>query len=339
MKCDIIIPVWNQLELTRECIKSIIRKTHYPYRLVIIDNGSDARTHAYLESLKETEGVHLIRNEDNIGFVKAVNQALKVSDSPFICIMNNDTVATDGWLREMVDVANLKEEIGLVNPSSNNLGQHKESSTIDDYAAKLKRSKGEYIEMGACIGFCMLFKRELFNKLGYLDEIYKEGNFDDTDYSRKAEKEGYLCVRAKGTYVYHNMKSSFAKVKNYEQSFKRNQEVFNRRWGRPKRLLYIVTKSHGKLFDWMRDDIYKKARGGNWVWLFFKGHNEKPQMPEHSNMKLFYLSPLFFELNCITRILKKKKPFDSVYVDDPGLIRKIKRFDKSHKHETILMGG
>jgi len=339
MKCDIIIPVWDQLELTKECVKGIMKNTHYPYRLIIIDNASQKKTRAYLEGLRETANALVIRNEDNLGFVKAVNQALRVCDAPFICIMNNDTVATDGWLTEMVEVCNLREDIGLVNPSSNNLGQHKGSDTIDDYAAKLKRFKGEYIEMGACIGFCMLFKRELFNKLGYLDEIYKEGNFDDTDYSRKAEKEGYICVRAKGAYVYHNMKSSFAKVKDYEESFSRNQKIFNKRWGRPKRLLYIVTKNHGKLFEWMREDIYKKARGGNWVWLFFKGHKEKPEMPEHSNMKLLCLSPLFFDLNCIVRILKKKKPFDSVYIDDPGLINRIKRFDRSNKQETILMGG
>ena len=42
MRCDIIIPVWNQLEATKECIDSIVKHTDYPYRLILIDNGSDA---------------------------------------------------------------------------------------------------------------------------------------------------------------------------------------------------------------------------------------------------------------------------------------------------------
>ncbi len=340
MKCDIIIPVWNQLNFTKKCIDSILRNTHCPYRLIIVDNGSDNKTNRFLETLQtRLNNVHLIRNEENLGFVKAVNQGLKTSDAPFICIMNNDTVATDGWLGEMVEVACADNQIGLVNPSSNNLGQHIGSDTIDGYAAKLKPYRGQYIEMGSCIGFCMLIKRGLFEEIGYLDEIYREGNFDDTDYSRRTEEAGYLSVRAKGAYVYHHIKSSFLKVRDYEESFKKNQEIFNRRWGRPKRLLYIVTKDHGKLFDWMKDETIKKARSGNWVWLFFKKSEGPLQITDHSNVKSAYLPPIFFQLNCVVRILKKKKRFDSIYADDPELIERIKRFSKFHKAETMLMGG
>ena len=75
MKCDIIIPVWNQLEVTKDCVDSIIRNTKYPFRLVIIDNASDKKTTDYLDSLKADKrlGLLLIRNEKNFGFVKAVN--------------------------------------------------------------------------------------------------------------------------------------------------------------------------------------------------------------------------------------------------------------------------
>lgn len=339
MSCEIIIPIWNQLEHTKECIKSIVTNTHYPYKLIMIDNGSDKKTREYLEGLKTQLSIHLIRNEENLGFVRAVNQGLRKSKAPYVCIMNNDTVATDGWLSEMINIAGSNKGLGLVNPSSNNLGQHKGSDTINVYGAKLKAFKGQYIEMGSCVGFCMLIKRELINKIGYLDEIYRDGNFDDTDYSRRAEREGYLCVRAKGAYVYHHMKSSFLKIRDYEESFRRNEEAYSRRWGKTKRLLYIVTKNHGKLFDWMKEDILKKMRGGNWVWLFFKKSDMLPDIPEHSNMKLVYLPAIFFEWNCIVRILKKKKPFDSIYADDPELIERIKRHNRFHKAETIVMGG
>lgn len=339
MKCDIIIPIWNQLDVTQNCIMSIFDNTHYPFRLILVDNASDEKTKAFLGALRENADVKVITNKENLGFVKAVNQGLKASSAEYICVMNNDTVATDGWLGELVYIANSHSGIGLVNPSSNNLGQDMGKKSIDEYAAGLEGLRGQYIEMGACIGFCMLFKREIYEKLGKLDEVYKEGNFDDTDYSRRAEKEGYVCARAKGAYVYHRMKTSFQKVASYEESFKRNQDIYNRRWGKPKRLLYIVTKSHGKLHDWMKDDIYEKARGGNWIWLYFKEMEQKPAVREHSNMKLLYLAPVMFELNCIMRILSKKKSFDSVYVDDAALQEKIRKLEKLHKAETVLIGG
>lgn len=344
MSCDIIIPVWNQLKLTKECLESIANKTKYPYRLIIIDNASDDKTREYLESVKAKFNTHLIRNEDNLGFVKAVNQGLRVSTAKYICVMNNDTIAAEEWLSEMVSIAESAKEIGLVNPSSNNLGQHMKGGSLDDYAAGLRIYKGQYIEMGSCIGFCMLIKREVFDKIGYLDDVYHEGNFDDTDYSRKAENAGYLCVRAKGAYVYHHIKSSFLKKKDYEEIFAKNRDIYNKRWGRPKRLLFIVTKRHGKLFGWMKNEAVKNARNGNWIWLFFAHNNREDkdgalQIPEHSNIKLINLPNLFFETNCLVRILAKKKRFDAIFVDDSYLIYKINRYKRFHNAETILMGG
>ncbi|MDB4349448.1 glycosyltransferase family 2 protein [Omnitrophica bacterium] len=339
MSCDIIMPVWNHLEITQECINSIFNNTHYPYKLIIIDNGSEKTTANYLKGLRSQGNVRLIRNEENLGFVKAVNQGLGASRGAYKCIMNNDTVATDGWLGELVNIANLDKEIGLVNPSSNNLGQHKGRDTIDSYTIRLKESRGQYVEMGSCLGFCMLIKRNLIEKIGYFDEVYGMGNFEETDYARRATEAGYLCVRAKGAYVYHHMKSSFLKFRDYEESFKKNQDIFNKRWGSPKRILYIVTKRHGKLLDWIRDEVLNKARGGNWIWFFFKDREDLPRLRDHSNIKLIYVPRIFFEWNCIIRILKKKKRFDSVYADDSDLIQRIKRYKEFHKAETILMGG
>ncbi len=339
MSCDIIMPVWDQLKLTKRCLESITRHTHYPYRMIIIDNGSDKNVKEYLKDAASQTRSLLIRNEENLGFIKAVNQGLKSSSAEYLCIINNDTVVTDGWLGEMIDIARLKKEIGLINPSSNNLGQHTGRDTVDEYAAKLKQLKGQYIELGSSVGFCMLMKRRLFEEIGYLDEIYRGGNFDDTDYSRRAEKKGYFSVRAKGAYVYHEMKSSFAKIRDYEESFSRNRDIYNSRWGRPKRLAYIVTRTHGNLFNWMASDITKKARGGNWVWLFFKGTDNIPEIGEHSNVKMSLLPSFLFKLNCIVRILKKKKKFDTIFVDDPDLIEKIKSLKRFHKAETMLMGG
>ena len=74
-KCDIIIPVWNQLEITRECLNSIFQNTDYPYRLIIIDNGSERKTGEYLNNLSTDKSMDilLVKNNKNIGFVKAAN--------------------------------------------------------------------------------------------------------------------------------------------------------------------------------------------------------------------------------------------------------------------------
>ena len=282
--CDIIIAVWNQLEFTRNCIESIERHTkNVEYGLILIDNASDAPTAEYLQTLAAAnKNVTLIRNETNLGFLKAANQGMKASVAPYVCLLNNDTLVTDGWLKEMIEIAAGSKDIGIVNPSSNNLGQKPlAGEPLEIYAAKIRKESGNYIDLGAAIGFCMLIKREVLDKTGLFDEVYGRGNFEDTDLSRKAVKAGYRCVRACGSYVYHRESASFNKVKTFNADFERNREIFEFRWGKPKRIAYILDSYDEPSLIKIRQETVELARNGNWAWYYFK---EAEDLPKHSNI-------------------------------------------------------
>src|SRR3989338_9791241 len=124
-KCDIIIPVWNELESTKECINSLLKFTKYPYRLIVIDNGSREPTRTYLDGIKNIfSDFLLIRNDINLGFVKAVNLGVAASNNPYICLLNNDAVVTEGWLNSLVDtVEGGPKNIGIANHASNVFGK------------------------------------------------------------------------------------------------------------------------------------------------------------------------------------------------------------------------
>ena len=330
MTCDIIIPIWNQLEFTKDCIDSIVKNTK-DYSLVLVDNASTDEVKNYLEGLKASYGekIRLIRNDKNLGFVKAVNQGIASSKAPYICVMNNDTVAYGNWLGEMVNIAESSKDIGIVNPSSNNLGQSpQEGVPISHYAARFDSEKGKFIELGAAIGFCMLIKRAVIEKIGAFDEIYGMGNFEDTDFSRRAVKEGYRCVRACGAYVHHRQNTSFNKIRTFSDDFKRNREIYEFRWGRPKRLAYVLDIYDSNTLLKIGNDALVMARLGNWIWCFAKN---RVNFPEHSNIiykvtgdKGFYASVLF-------KILTKKKRFDEIFVGSQTFGRILKWLDFIHK--------
>ncbi|MEE8448458.1 MAG: glycosyltransferase, partial [Thermodesulfobacteriota bacterium] len=120
MKCDITIPVWNQLEYTKRCLESIRRHTDFPHRVIVIDNGSDQETKDHLNLIKRDDSQLLvITNQTNRGYVKAVNQGLAASSHEFICLLNNDTVVTQGWLSRITSLAGSNERIGIINPLGN----------------------------------------------------------------------------------------------------------------------------------------------------------------------------------------------------------------------------
>lgn len=331
MKCDIIIPVWNQLAFTKDCIESIAKNTGGDYRIVVVDNASDYETRTYLEGLRSSGELPLVlmRNEDNLGFVKAVNQGMAFSDADFVCLLNNDTVVASGWLEEMIAVANSSDGIGLVNPSSNNLGQRPEhGEPVERYAAKLVSEKGKYVELGAAIGFCMLIKRGVINKIGLMDEIYGMGNFEDTDYSRKAVQAGYLCVRSRGAYVYHRESSSFGKVRTFNEDFNRNREIFEFRWGKPVRVAYILDRFDAGTMKRLEIESLKLARSGNWVTIFVKNG---VQLPKHSNIMVVSRGSGDFYVYALYKILTKKKRFGEIYVGSELLGNIIEALSFIHK--------
>ncbi len=328
--CDIIIPIWNQAVFTRDCIDSIRKNTRLDYRLILVDNGSDEATRRYLEEVTSSgaSGVILLRNESNLGFVKAVNQGIAVSTAPALCILNNDTLVTEGWLEEMLAILDSRKEIGIVNPSSNNLGQRPEKDQpLELYAEGLRSERGKSVELGAAIGFCMLIKRSLIDRIGTFDEVYGMGNFEDTDFSRRAIKEGFRCVRACGAYVYHREGASFDRVVTFERDFRRNKEIYESRWGISKRIAYILDDYDNNILKRVWAESLRLARDGNRVWCFTR---DDISLPAHSNISKVTLPARNFHLLAAFRILKKKKRFDEILVGETGFGKFLEKLSFIH---------
>lgn len=226
--CDIIVLSWNHPELTQACVQSVLENTKLPVRLIIVDNGSNEETKAILRTFKGTDTVQFefLYNPANLGFPKGCNQGIQISQAQYICLLNNDTVVYPHWLSEMIQTAESNPQIGIVNPASNAFGEPPDRIPPEKIMT----------EMGSCIGFCMLIKRVVIDKIGLLDEGYEQAYYEDIDYCLSAKKEGFLCVMAHHAYVSHvGEASSPHKNPSYVQ---RNRRYFFNKWGAVQRILY-----------------------------------------------------------------------------------------------------
>jgi GT2 family glycosyltransferase len=242
--CDIIIPIWNQVSLTRRCLDSIQEKTRIPYRLILIDNGSEEETRNYLESLTGSDawrGV-LIRNDENLGYIKGINQGLRVSTAPYVCLLNNDIVVTGAWLEKMVEFARSHPDAGLVSCLQNNDPGRPMPRDLEAFAQSQVQEPGSWMELDHCTGGCLVVKREVIRKIGFPDEAFGDGYWEDNDYSRRAQQSGFRCYRLLDTYVWHDVAASFAKTPARKEKEKENEALYHRRWGKPLRILYPVSE-------------------------------------------------------------------------------------------------
>lgn len=322
MPCDIIIPVFNQKDYTQGCLESIKKNTSQgDYRIIIVDDkSSDPDAVKFLGAIKD-ENVKVIRNETNLGWVGSVNRGIKESTAQYLCIMNNDTLVTDGWLAEMVAIAEKSPDIGLVNPE----WEKPDNISADDYARRRKKFSGDFIETDWVRGFCFLVKRKLIDKIGGLDEAYSPGYYDDCDYSVRAIGAGFRPVRAKASYVYHYRNGTHAstlKKEGMNSLLAKHKKLFYERWGEPLRIAFIFNKPV-KDKKGIEGLFLKLARGQHH--LYIRATQKNAPFIEHTNIRINLLPNFFFNLsvffNVFTNLRRSiHKRYDIIFMEDKRLL-------------------
>lgn len=338
MPCDIIIPVFNQKRYTQECIESIKKNTAVGYRIIIVDDESDEpEMLSYLDRLR-ADNIVIIRNKENLGWVKSVNCGIAASSAEYVCIMNNDTLATDGWLKEMTAVSEKAPDIGLVNPE----WEKPERLSVEDYANRLKKFSGEFIETDWARGFCFLVKREVINRIGGLDEAYSPGYYDDCDYSVRALRAGFRPVRAKAAYVYHYRNATHDTTLNKEgmnSLLAKHKELFYEHWGKPLRIVFVFS---GKIAekDAIENILFSLARRQHRLYLW--GTNNNMPRIEHTNTEVRVLPKaligLFTAVDVLNNLCRNKsKRYNIIFTDDARLVNLFSIFRLNNKVKIFLL--
>jgi glycosyltransferase involved in cell wall biosynthesis/predicted Zn-dependent protease len=241
---SLIILCCNEVDYTRLCLESVLRHTHAPYELILIDNGSSDGTPAYLDDVRKRAGpvrVVVIRNESNRGFARGCNQGLAASRGRYLILLNNDTIVTAGWLHGLIACASHDgPRIGLVGAVSNYSAPpqqitvtYRNLEDLEAFAARRRQEHaGQALEAERLLGFCLLIRREVFEKLGALDERFGLGFFEDDDLSVRAREAGFRLAVALDVFVHHFGSRTFASlgIDCYRQ-LEDNFAVFRDKWG------------------------------------------------------------------------------------------------------------
>jgi len=241
---SIIILTRNNLEYTKMCLESIRRYTPEPHEIIVVDNGSTDGTIEYLEA---QEDVKLIKNGLNLGFALGNNLGLREARGEYIVILNNDTVVTEGWLTRLINSAQSNPQVGIVGPRSNyvvgvqlvkNVPYGDNMDAMQEFARQWSlENSGRYEEALRVIGFCMLVKREVIEKIGGFDPYYEAGNFEDDDFCIRAQRAGFKIRIAHDVFIHHFGSKTFQSEKiDYRQVMLTNWERFKSKWGLPREL-------------------------------------------------------------------------------------------------------
>ena len=167
MKYSIVIPTYNNCEkYLKPCVDSIIKYTNMDdVELVISANGCTDNTEAYLNYLKTAiSNLRWVWSDNSTGFAKATNAGIERCNADRIVLLNNDTVILgDKWL-EKLDTGDI-------------------SAVWTQYSQITQRRFAVF--------FCVMIDKEVFNKIGLINEDFNIGGCEDIDFCYRAEEAGF----------------------------------------------------------------------------------------------------------------------------------------------------
>jgi len=246
---DIIIPIYGAGEHLRKCLKTLFLSTKVPFDLWLIDDRSPG--HEIADIFSQISGwgdrrIHLLKNQENIGFGPSNNKAADCGKAPYILFLNSDTEAHRSFL-ELMLLNFLSPDVGAVgakliftdNPDYGSPGtvQHCgvarngngspyhifHGKAAEDLIVNVRR------EINCVTGACLLTPRELFQEVGGFNPIFRIGAFEDVDYCWSIREKGYKVIYEPLAVLGHYFAGSGFK-KTHALSGK-NKVILLEKWG------------------------------------------------------------------------------------------------------------
>ncbi len=210
---SVIIPAYGQLDHTWRCLASIARHPPAkPIEVIVVDDGSPQDLRAALASV---EGLRVVRNDDNQGFIRSCNRGAQAALGRLLFFLNNDTEVLPGWCDELVDTFDAVPQTGIV--GSKLLypdGRLQEAGGIIwrdgsgwNFGKFDDPARPEYSyrrEVDYVSGAALLVPADLFWELGGFDAHYAPAYGEDSDLAFKVREAGRAVLFQPLSQVVHH---------------------------------------------------------------------------------------------------------------------------------------
>jgi O-antigen biosynthesis protein len=227
MQVSFIIPLYNCLAHTRECLRTL-QATLPPglaHEIIFVDDGSTDGTRDWLKTLAAP--CRVILNEHNLGFAGACNRGATAARGEFLFFLNNDLIFFRRWFEPMRAAFDRFPAAALVG----NLQLNAQSGALDhagvvfdvkgkpthDIARPLITRLTGYRRVAALTGACFGIRTAIWRDLGGFDEGFQNGG-EDIDFALRARRAGLQSYVALRSIVRHHVSASVGRKLRDEQN-------------------------------------------------------------------------------------------------------------------------
>ncbi len=238
---DILIPVYNGIDIVPPCLDSLLKNTDLPFHIYMADDASpDERIWPLLQKYQAAhpDKITVVKNEQNSGIIKTLNRLISMTQNDFL-VLNTDTELPPHWASRLFAPIFADERLAAVGLWSNAADKqtiyfgYEERplpiplQTADKQAQAFAPRVVDTVPV--LVSFCMAVSRKAANQIGLLDEAYGRGYYDETDWLFRAKKAGYSFALVPNVFVYHKGTASFPS-KQRRMLMERNAKIFESRY-------------------------------------------------------------------------------------------------------------
>ena len=237
---SIVIPVFNRLDLTKQCLDAIRATTPEPtYEVIVVDNASTDGTAEFLRAEQASGRVRCVINPENAGFGGACNQGAELARGEFLLLLNNDTIPQPGWLAALVETmgdptvgiagsrllypTGLVQHAGIVWNARRHLDHVHRGAPGDAPAVLVPR------DFAAVTGACLIIRREVFFAIGAFDRAYHM-YVEDVDLCFRAWEAGLRVTYCPSSVVIHLENASVTDLAWRDRNVEAGWQILERRW-------------------------------------------------------------------------------------------------------------
>ena len=225
---DVVVCVHNAQAHVEQCLASVLTRTTVNFRLIVVNDGSDEQTTAWLRELAERHAaMALLETHGPLGYTGAANRGLRHSTADYMVLLNSDTIVPRLWIEGLLDCMASGENVGVVGPLSNaaswqsvpersdadgwKVNELPPGYNVDDFAELVHAlSSRRFPRVAFLNGFCLMLRRSVIDNVGLLDEdAFPQGYGEEDDYCLRARDAGFELAVADHCYVYHAKSKSF----------------------------------------------------------------------------------------------------------------------------------
>ncbi len=236
---SIIIPTFGRILYTHYCLAALCNcgdKTSF--EVILIDDDPEGDT---TSRLRDYGNLRILRNDENLGFVRSCNRGAMLAKGDYLVFLNNDTQVQAGWLDALLWTFEHQPGAGLVGsrliyPD----GRLQEAGgivfkdgTAWNYGHLDDPYRPEYSylrEPDYVSGAALSISRDLFERLGGFDPRYAPGYYEDTDLAFRVRAAGYRIFYQPWSCVLHVEGGSAGRDENAPTGMKRYQEINRRKF-------------------------------------------------------------------------------------------------------------